>query len=238
MKTHFRKTLTPLMLMTALLPLPILAGGPDDPLLFKFMADRLELRDGSEGSLQSWEVDAWAGKDLNKLWIKMSGERADGTVLSSEVDLLYSRAVAPFWDLQLGLRHQSRPGPSQDWVGLGFKGEAPYGIETDINLFVNEDSLAELRIELEYEYMITRRWVLLPSLEASLFSDDDATRGIGSGLSSMELGLRLGWEMRREFMPYLGLNLEQSFGNTADQLEAAGEDSIDTQWVAGISFWF
>ncbi len=233
------KTFSPLLLVAAFsLPLNAHAAGGDDPLLIKFQVDRLERRDSSDQTLTAWEIDAWVGKDLNKLWIKSRGERASGETTDNEIDLLYSRAVSPFWDLQLGLRHQFDPNPSQDWVGLGFKGEAPYLIESDISLFVNEDNLAELRMEFEYEYMLSRKWVLLPTLDASFFSDDDATRGIGSGLSTMELGLRLAWEMRRDFSIYAGVNLEKAFGNTADLLEAAGEDDSETQWVAGVGFWF
>ena len=238
MKLKMKSMIPCLLAIGTLAPLTATAGGPDDPMLGKIIVDRLELRDTEEGSLSVLEVDAWLGRDLNKLWVKASGERFDGKTTASEIDLLYSRAVSPFWDLQMGLRHQSEPSPSSDWAGIGFKGEAPFLIETDINLFVNDDSQAELRVELEYEYMLSRRWVLLPSLESSLFADDDPDRGIGSGLSSMELGLRLAYEVNRQLAPYLGVQYERQFGNTADYAEAAGEDSSETQWVAGLGFWF
>jgi copper resistance protein B len=238
MKKRMKKHGFLVMALVTLAPLAALAGGADDPLLAKLMVDRLEARDGEEASAALWEADAWIGRDIDKLWIKASGESVDGGTVASEVDLLYSRAISPFWDLQAGFRRQFEPGPSRDWVGAGFRGEAPYLLETDINLFVDKDSQAELRIEFEYEYMLSRRWVLLPALEGSLFSKNEPELGIGSGLASLELGLRLAYEINRQIAPYLGVQYEKQFGNTADYSEAAGDPDSETFWVAGLGFWF
>jgi len=238
MKKRMKKNLSLALMLVALAPAAALAGGADDPLLTKLMVDRLEARDGEEDSVALWEADVWIGRDIDKLWIKTSGESVDGSTVASEIDLLYSRAVTPFWDLQAGFRRQFEPGPARDWVGAGFRGEAPYLLETDINLFVDKDSQAELRIELEYEYMLTRRWVLLPTLEGSLFAKNEPELGIGSGLARLELGLRLAYELNRQIAPYLGVQYERQFGNTADYSEAAGDQSSETFWVAGLGFWF
>ena len=58
--------------------------------------------------------------------------------------------------------------------------------------------------------------------------------GIGSGLSDMELGLRLRYEIRREFAPYIGVNWTQKIGRTADFAKDEGEETSDVQLVAGI----
>ena len=208
------------------------AGGvSDDPLLMYFKADKLEWRDSDEGDLLVWELDAWIGKDLNKLWIKSRGEHLDSDTERSEIDVLYSRAISPFWDLQMGLRHEFRPKPTQDWLGFGFKGIAPYLFEVDTNIFVNDDSQINARLEIEYEYMLSQKLVLVPNLELSIYSDNDNDREIASGLSLAELGLRLHYEIKRDFSPYIGINFEKKFGNSEV------EESSESQLVLGLSFW-
>ena len=206
--------------------------GSDDPLLFMFKAHKFEMRDSEEGSLMVWEAEAWLGKDLEKIWIKTSGERVDDELESHEIDLLYSKAISPYWDLQMGLRHEFKPSPSQNSIGIGFNGLAPYLFEVDANLFVNEDSNFNLRLDVEYEYMLTQKWVLIPNLELSLNSKDDDERGVVSGVSSVELGVRVLYEIKRELAPYIGINFEKSFGNSTVEKES------ETQFVAGLSFWF
>jgi copper resistance protein B len=219
--------------MMAVAPLTTFAGGiSDDPLLTMFKADKLEWRDVNEGTLMVWEIDAWIGKDLNKLWIKSKGESLDGTVDANEVDVLYSKAISPFWDIQMGLRHEFKPTLTQDWVGVGFMGVAPYLFEIDANVFVNQDSLVNARIAADYEYMFTQKVILIPNIELSLYSGDDNARGIVSGLSSAELGLRLHYAFKREFSPYIGINYEKKYGNSVV------EASSGTQLLLGLSFWF
>jgi len=110
---------------TSLFATAAYAAGQDDPLLFSLKADKLEVRDGNEGTITGWEGHFWAGKDLNKLWIKTEGEHLDGDTERAEVQLLYSRAIDPNWDLQLGWRHDAEPSPQRDWFAIGFYGVAP-----------------------------------------------------------------------------------------------------------------
>lgn len=226
------------LIVGALPAVTFAAGLSDDPLLTYFKADKFELRDTNEGSAFVWELDAWLGKDLNKLWIKSGGERVSGETESNEIDLLYSMGVSSFWDFQMGLRHEFNPDSSENSLGVGFMGVAPYLFEVDANLFVNDDDLFNARLDAEYEYMFSQQLVLIPNLEVNLYSDDDEARGIGSGLSNVELGLRLHYEIIREISPYIGINYEKKFGNSADIFSDAGEDVSDTQVVAGASFWF
>ena len=213
------------------------AGFDDDPLLTYFKADEFEWRDTNEGSAFVWEIDAWIGKDLNKFWIKSAGERVNDETEASEIELLYSMAVSTYWDLQLGLRHEFKPDSSENSLGAGFMGTAPYLFEIDASLFVNDDDLFNFRVEVEYEYLFSQQLVLVPRLELSMYSDDDTTRGIGSGLSEIELGMRLHYEFIREIAPYIGINYEKKFGNSA-KLLPTGTNASDTQILAGVSFWF
>ncbi len=210
----------------------------DDPLVAKVIIDQLETWETDGDNPTLWEVDAWIGKDLNKLWFKSEGEVVAGETEEAELQLLYSRAISPFWDLQAGWRRDIKPVPERDWLAIGVKGLAPYLFEVDATLFVGESGQAGARLQAEYEYMLSQRWVLSPEIEINFHARDDQETGTGSGLSDIELGLRLRYEIRREFAPYIGVNGWRKYGNTADLAEAAGGDTGDTQFVAGIRAWF
>jgi copper resistance protein B len=220
------------------LSLPLFAGGKDDPLVYKVMIEQLETRITDGPNPLVLEADAWVGYDLNKFWFKTDVERVDGETEEAEVQLLYSRAIAPFWDFQAGWRRDIKPKPDRDYLALAFKGLAPYLFEVDAGLFIGESGRVNARLDAEYEYMFTQKWVLSPELTMNLYSKDDEARGIGSGLSDMSLGLRLRYEIRREFAPYVGVNWSKQFGDTADFAEAEDEETSDTQIVAGIRAWF
>lgn len=221
-----------------LVPALAAAASKDDPILTKVMIDQLEVRvtDGPD----PWVLDAqaWVGQDLNKLWLKVEGEYLDGRTTEAEVQALYSRAIAPYWDLQVGWRHDVRPEPSRDWLAIGVEGLAPYWFEVEGTAFIRESGQLGARLKGEYEWMFTQRWVLSPELEVNLHSKNDEEVGVGSGLSDLELGLRLRYEVRREFAPYVGVNWTKKFGNTADFARDEGEDTNDVQIVAGVRAWF
>lgn len=233
-----KRITTSVLTLSLLLSPAAQAAMEDDPLLSMVTIDQLEKRDASGGNPLVWEIQGWLGYDLDKLVFKTEGERVTGETEDAELQLLYSRAVDPYWDFQIGVRHDFRPDPSQNWAVLGFQGLTPYFLETDASLFIGESGQSALRLETEYELMLTQKWVLAPELEVNLYAEDDEARGIGSGLSGLELGLRLRYEIRREFAPYIGLNWERKFGQTADFARDEGEDTNDLQAVIGIRAWF
>ena len=85
---------------------------------------------------------------------------------------------------------------------------------------------------------MTQKWILSPELQLDFFSKDDASRGVGQGLSEMELGLRLRYEISRKFAPFLGVNWTQQFAKTADFSRNLDESSSNTQWLLGIQAWW
>ena len=221
-----------------LLSTPVLAGMEDDPTLVMVKIDKAEYRFTDGDNPVVWDADAWIGKDLNKLWFKTEGEVVGGTTESAWAEMLYSRAIAPYWDLQAGWRHDFRPGKGKDWAAFGIKGLAPYFFEVDATAYARPDGDLAARFNVEYEFMFTQRLVLSPEIEANFFSRSDEARGIGSGLSDLELGLRLRYEIRREFAPYIGINWERAFGDTADFRRDEGESTSDLQFVVGIRAWY
>ncbi len=223
---------------SALLPTSAQADAEGDPVLIKLMLDQLETRGSGSDSVDSWDTEAWIGKDLTKLWMKSDGERAFGKTRDAELQLLYSKAVSTYWEFQTGIRHDFQPSPSRSWFAIGFNGLAPYFFEIDTALFIGESGRTALRFEAEYELLLTQRLILTPEIEANVFGKDDPAIGIGSGLSDLEAGLRLRYEIRREFAPYIGVNWSRLFGNTADFAEIAGQDTSEAQLVIGLRAWF
>lgn len=215
-----------------------LAGGKDDPLLGKVMIDQLEVRDADENNPLVLDGQGWVGKDLQKLWFKAEVERADSETEEAELQALYSQAIAPFWDVQVGVRQDFQPTPSRTWAVIGLQGLAPYFFEIDTALFIGESGRTALRLEAEYELLFTQRLILTPEIEVNFYGQNDADLGIGSGLSDIEAGLRLRYEIRREFAPYIGVNWNKRFGNSADFARSAGEETDDLQWVIGVRAWF
>lgn len=227
---------TLLALILILLPTSTSAMGEEDPLLFMFKLNQLELQifDGASNPL-TWEGYAWLGKDLNKFYLKSEGNNIDGEYEELQTELLYSRAITPYWDLQLGERYDSYPKPSRSWLSLGIQGIAPYFFETEATLYVGSNGRTAARLHTEYELMLTQRWILKPDIEINLHSKDDPETRIGSGLSDLSAGLRLRYEIRREFAPYVGVQWGKNFGKTADYAEGHGQD---TQFVIGVQVWF
>lgn len=214
------------------------AGGKADPLLTSVYIDQLEVRDAEGDNPAVLEAQAWAGYDLDKLWLKVEAEHADGETGELELQALYSRAISRYWNFQAGLRHDFEPSPTRDWAVLGLQGLAPYFFEVDASLFIGESGQTGLRFEAEYELLFTQKLILSPEVEFNLYGRNDPDTGVGSGLSDLELGLRLRYEIRREIAPYIGINWEKKFGNSADFARDAGAHLEDTSLVAGIRVWF
>src|SRR5690554_1289671 len=235
--TIFRSFTLVSILVTSIVGASAFAGGEDDPLLAMLMVDELERGIESNDPI-SFDAQAWIGKDINKLWLKAEGDYKDSDEQSLEVQALYSRAIASYWDVQIGLKADLEPSPSREWVVLEVQGLAPYFFDIDAALFLGEKGRTSMRVGVEYELMLTQTLFLTPELELNLYGKDDAELGIGKGLSDISTALRLRYEIVREFAPYIGIERHQQFGNTADFARAAGTDTTDTRFVVGVKLWF
>jgi copper resistance protein B len=205
----------------------------------RFRAERLEVgfSDGEQG--YAWEADFFTGEPLDRLWIKTEGEGAFGGELEhGEVQALWGHAISPFLDLQAGLRYDFARDPQRAHLVLGIQGLAPNWIEVDAAAFLSDEGELTARIEAEYDLRITQRLILQPQVEFELSAQDIPELGIGAGLSTTEAGLRLRYEIEPEFAPYVGVEWQQAYGQTADFREAAGEDAGSLRLVAGIRIWF
>jgi copper resistance protein B len=205
-----------------------------------FLADRLEaVRAGDTTTTGAYEFLARWGHDHNRLVLKAEGELAQGELEASSTELLWSHAAAPYWDAQLGLRHDTaQGGQARNWLALGIDGLAPYWFEVGLTAYLGEGGRTALGLSVEQDLLLTQRLVLQPRLEAEVHGRRDAVNGIGQGLSDATVGLRLRYEFSRQFAPYLGVEWAGHFGETADLRRAADEPVRETRAVAGLRFWF
>lgn len=210
----------------------------DDPLIGMLQFDHLEWQDDGDTAGLGWNLLGWLGRVDNRLWLRSEGERRDGHTEHGDVELLWGHATGPWWDALVGVRHDFGAGRPRDWAAFGVQGLAPYKFEVAATAYVGESGRLAARAEAEYELLLTNRLILQPKLEANLYSRDDPENGIGRGLSDAEFGLRLRYEFRREFAPYIGYVWSRRFGKTADIADAAGGGRSERQWVAGVRFWF
>ena len=195
------------------------------------------MREGRDG--YSWDAQGWYGGDINKLWIKSEGEGSFGeSPEQAEVQALYSRAINPWFNVQGGVRYDLRPNLKRAHLVLGIQGLAPYWFEVDGALFLSNKGDLTARFEAEYDQRITQKLILQPSFELDLAAQDIPELGIGAGLSTAEAGLRLRYEIVPEFAPYIGVEYERAFGNTADFARAAGEKVGGWSLLTGVRVWF
>lgn len=218
----------------------------DDATYVFTLIEQLEYRARDTGSDPlGWSAQGWIGRDFDKFRWKSEGEAIfDGfDEGESETDLLFSRLISPFWDFQIGARYANEwtgGGDYEDtWSGqIGLQGLAPYMFELDSSLYVSEHGDISFGFEAEYHIRITQRLVLQPRTEFSLFAQDIPEKSIGAGMSDLSLDLRLRYEIKREFAPYLGISYQLLVGETGNLAKAAGVSDSAVFYLAGLRLAF
>ncbi|HEV2622797.1 MAG TPA: copper resistance protein B [Frateuria sp.] len=202
------------------------------------LADQLEAFHGKHGNGQHWDLEGHYGNDYDKLWLRTEGERSDGRLTDASVEVFWNHAAAPFWGIQAGIRADTGDGPHRRWAAFGVQGLVPYWFELEATGYVGAAGRTAARVRVEYELLLTQRLILQPALEADAYGRADPERRLGSGVSDASLALRLRYEFRREFAPYVGVVWTRRFGGTASFAREDGQGPFDRQWVAGLRFWF
>jgi copper resistance protein B len=204
----------------------------------KVMLDQLEWRGAQQAGAGAWDAEGWYGGDYNKLWIKTEGERHGGLTLDASSEFLLDHVIARWWDAQAGIRQDFGKGPARTWLALGVQGLAPFWLNVEATLYVGNEGRTAARVKADYDLLLTQRLILQPFAEANLYGKADPRRLIGSGLSDIELSLRLRYEVRRELAPYVGVGWFKRFAGTAGLARAAGEGSDEVELIAGLRVWF
>ncbi len=203
----------------------------------RFDLAELQVRDGRNG--YRWEGKAWYGNGIHRAQFKYEGEgEFGGSAEQIEFQLLYSRAIAPYFNAEIGVRHDIRPDPSRSYIVAGVEGMAPYWFDVAAQAFVSNRGEFSARLEGRYDLRVTQRLILQPRVEINVSADNVPALRIGSGLTDVEAGVRLRYEISPQFAPYVGYEFAAKLAGTADFSRAAGEDPSVGNLVAGMRFWF
>lgn len=201
-------------------------------------ADRLEAVRADNNTSAAYDLQAWYGGSFDRAVLKAEGDIDNGELEEGRTELLWSHSISPFWDAQLGARYDNGVGPNRGWLAVGVQGLAPYWFEVDATAYLSDEGHSALRLNAEYELLLTQKTILQPAIEANFYGKRDPERELGAGLSDVTFGIRLRYEIRREFAPYIGIEWAGKYGETADFARAAEEKTADTRAVAGVRFWF
>jgi copper resistance protein B len=234
----------------------------------KVLVDHLEWRNGDAGEGRgAWDAQGYYGGDYNKLWVKsegnyvsrggnagantaggvggntggmggMGGMGGSTGIRDADVEIFWNRVISAWWNVQTGGRQDFGPGQSRTWAAVGIQGLAPQWFETEATVYASDEGRTSARLKAQYDLLLTQRLVLSPFAEANLYGRSDPEHQIGSGLSDLEVSVRLRYEIRREFAPYIGLVWLRRFGGTADLARSAGGEASDLELAAGLRVWF
>jgi copper resistance protein B len=199
--------------------------------------DRFEYVESHDTDATEFEGHAWIGDSYTRYMLRSEIEIINDSLEVAEIDLLYSRAISPFWDIRLGVRREVREEDNRNWASIGLSGLAPYWFEVDASLFVGENGSSLLDIEAEYDLLVTQRLVIQPRLDVHAYGKTDEVMRQGAGLSSVKAGFRMRYEFDRQLAPYFGVERVVKYGRTADLL-LPDENREDTHWLIGLKFWF
>jgi copper resistance protein B len=233
----------------SVLLLLLLLAGPaaamDDQALY-WRVDGLFTRRISDAPDTQWKGTAWFGGDRDKIRLQSSGILTDTGHIESEggtqgIDnrLFYSRLIAPFWDAKVGAQLSFfNHGQTRAAFLAGVEGIAPFGVHLDVVAGISETGIASLRLDAEYDILLSQKLIAQPFAEAMLASGNDPGIGLGAGLSRFEVGLRLRYEIAKEVAPFIGVSFEQFTGNTASFAAADGEAISRWRALVGLKLWF
>lgn len=213
-------------------------GAPvdDEHVFYHALLDEFEGRFGRDSSFR-WEGEAWAGTDMNRIYLKSEGEVTRGNVEDGQQEFLYARPISTYFNLQGGVRYDLDSRPGRGWAAFGIEGLAPQFFRISATGYAGDEGRFAAKLEGSYDLLLTQILILQPQAEMNFYSKADPRGRLGSGLSDIDLGLRLRYEISRKAAPYIGLSYESKFGGSADFARAAREHPSDLRIVAGIRMW-
>ena len=211
----------------------------DNRVLNFVMFDELEGRTNGPNTSFRWDGQGWIGTDFNKLWFKSEGTVTNGTTSDGDHEILYDRPIPHirYFDWQAGARVDLDSGPTRAWLALGVQGLAPYFFNFEPTFYVRDGGRVAGRIQGSYDLYLTQRLILQPQVEMNFYSQADPARGIGTGLSDIDGGVRLGYQFSRKFAPYVGYVYSGVFGRTATFSRQSGQPTGANQFVFGTWLW-
>ncbi len=219
----------------------------EDSMLHSFLlTELLEYRANSAGPNSFvWDFVGWFGGDYNRLWIKTEGRQdlSDGNRGEGDLQLLYGRLIAPFWDFQIGVRGKSNLGSgfknnTRTYAVIGLQGLAPGNFEVEPAIYISDRGEVSAELTVSADLYLTQRLVLQPRFAGEVSVQGDDRFGTGSGVTETDIGLRLRYEIRREIAPYIGVSWLRSYGETARISRQEGEATDTVALVLGLRLWW
>ena len=186
----------------------------------------------------AWDAQVWLGGDFDKLWLKSEGSTLGGKTEGAKVEALWAHSILPFWDTQLGVRHDLCGGPGREWAAFGVQGITPYWFDLELTGYVGEEGRTAVRVKAEYDLYLTQRMILKPEIEMNAYGRPDRARDLGAGLSDGQFELRLRYDFTRRFAPYIGFAYDRKFAGSATLARQTGNPAVDHRAVAGVEFFF
>lgn len=210
----------------------------DQGTYFHGILNALEGRYNSTGTDLRWDGEGWYGTDYNKLWLKSEGTLERGRLTDGQHEALYSRAVSTYFDVQAGVRVDLDDGPTRTWGALGIQGLALYQFEVQATAYVSDRGRFAARAEGSYDFLLTNRLILQPQAELNFYTKSDAGRQVGAGVSEIDTGLRLRYELWRKFAPYVAVTYAGYLAQARHIAHAQGEDTGSVRFTLGVRSWF
>lgn len=215
-------------------------GAPvdDQPIYVHAALNQLEGRFGADNAFR-WSGEAWAGTDTDRLWLRSEGEvTARGLVRDGQQELFYDRPITPYFDLQAGVRSDIDSAAGRTWAAVGIEGLAPDFVDVAATAYASDTGHYAAKLEASTDWLLTQRLILQPQIEMNFYTKDDPARATGSGLSDLDTGLRLRYELSRKFAPYIAVTYEGKYGGTARFARAAADKTGDLRFTIGLRTWF
>ena len=214
--------------------------GMGDEIFGHFQFNQFEGRTNGPDIEFRWDGEGWIGTDMNKLWVKSEGFVERGKASDGDTEALYDRPI-PFlryFDAQAGVRYDLDSNPGRTWGAIGVEGLAPYFFEFTPTFYFSDRGRAAGKITGSYDLLITNRLIAQPEIEMNFYNKRDHSRAVGSGLSELDTGLRIRYEISRKFAPYIGVAYNGKFDETADFTRAERGIVNDVRFIFGIRLWY
>lgn len=211
----------------------------DNAIFAHLLISQLEGRFGfNEGNTFRWEAEGWVGTDENRIWLLTEGRYSNNELDDGIHQLLYGRAVSTYFDALVGIRYDLDSSPSRGWGAIGIQGLAPQFFKVSAIGYASGGGHLALRLEASYDLQITQRLILQPQAELNFYTKDEPARLVGAGLSELDVGLRLRYEITRQFAPYVGITYFGQYGSTANYVSATGGPTQQVRFTVGLRTWF
>lgn len=210
----------------------------DTGLHFMVLGDQLEWQVSGLGGGALWDAKAWVGGDINRIWIRSEADYQDGTFDDAEAHLMLGRNISRWWTVVGGVRQDFAPGVGRTWAAIGLQGLAPQWFDVEATFYLGESARTAARLEVEYDLLLSDRLIVQPLMEANVMGKGDPERQIGAGLSTLEFGARLRYEIKREVAPYAGLVWRRKLFGTGDLARDHGDEVGGWRFVSGLRVWF